>query len=434
MDRVLLVGEILYGNAYYVTALKLAGMSQKQAEEFASTYAVIDQYTDPTGFSATVFSKDGVNYLAIRGSEDVNDFIGADFGDIGGEGIAIGQGLAMFNWVQRLVGAPGSAVVQYTYNSNGTVSTFTDTATGELNGQTTPISVAGHSLGGQLAIMLSRMALSLFNDVYTYNAPGFDVFGTGLTSAGFFDLLSSTPLPLTGAIGTDWNSSGIVNTNVEGDLVHETGFVRGNSSIISSESTNQGIIDAHSIKAITDALAVYDLLGGPYSTLTLAEITPILKFGSNQANQSLEAIVNAVGDLFGVGEEVAVDNRDALYTRIQAVQQAIYVDPDVASPVLKPEYQGLRVVTFDTLSDASNQDAAEGLAYRYALGNLNPFAVVGTPDDDRRVVAGELVEKELLGTAGSDLIDGLGDDDDIRGYTNHFYISASCRKGEQCLV
>lgn len=41
-------------NSDYVTALKLAGMSPKQAEEFASTYAVIDQYTDPTGFSDVV--------------------------------------------------------------------------------------------------------------------------------------------------------------------------------------------------------------------------------------------------------------------------------------------------------------------------------------------------------------------------------------------
>lgn len=42
----------------YVTALVNAGMFQKQAEVFADTYAVIDQFADPlTGFSATVFAK-----------------------------------------------------------------------------------------------------------------------------------------------------------------------------------------------------------------------------------------------------------------------------------------------------------------------------------------------------------------------------------------
>ena len=54
----------------YKLALREAGMSQKQAEVFADTYAVVDQFTDSlTGFSGTVFSKNGVNYFAIRGTE-----------------------------------------------------------------------------------------------------------------------------------------------------------------------------------------------------------------------------------------------------------------------------------------------------------------------------------------------------------------------------
>jgi hypothetical protein len=54
----------------YVAALVDGGMSQKQAEVFADTYRVIDQYADPqSGFSATIFDKSGVKYFAIRGSE-----------------------------------------------------------------------------------------------------------------------------------------------------------------------------------------------------------------------------------------------------------------------------------------------------------------------------------------------------------------------------
>ncbi|WP_165869204.1 hypothetical protein, partial [Thiogranum longum] len=246
------------------------------------------------------------------------------------------------------------------------------------------MSVAGHSLGGQLAMMMSRLAPGMVNSVYTYNAPGFDVLGTGLTSEGFFSLLSNAPIgPITGPIGSSWNGSIMSHLDVPGDVVSGIGFVPGpqqNFLTLFSEKANQGVIDAHSKDELTDALAVYDFLGSLDSTLTLAEITPTLKFGSNQANKSLEAIVNAVGDLFGAGAEVAVDNRDALYTRIQAIQQTIYVDPKAATPALKPEYQGLRVVTFDTVSDASSQDTAEGLAYRYALDNLNPFAIVGTAD------------------------------------------------------
>ena len=120
-------------NTDYVTALKFAGMSQKQAEEFANKYTVIDQSpeNDPSGFSGTVFADSAGNkYLAIRGSEaSILDWIGTNFGEIGSEGIAISQGLAMFNWLQRLVGAEGNPVVQYSYNATTRmISTFTGTA------------------------------------------------------------------------------------------------------------------------------------------------------------------------------------------------------------------------------------------------------------------------------------------------------------------
>ena len=59
------------------------GMSATQAASFASTWIVVDQYTDPvTGLSATFF-KDvsdpgGPGYLAIRGTDSLHDIIGAD--------------------------------------------------------------------------------------------------------------------------------------------------------------------------------------------------------------------------------------------------------------------------------------------------------------------------------------------------------------------
>jgi hypothetical protein len=50
----------------YINALTAStvGMSIQQAQVFADTYTVIDQFTDPlSGFSATVFDKAGVKYL-----------------------------------------------------------------------------------------------------------------------------------------------------------------------------------------------------------------------------------------------------------------------------------------------------------------------------------------------------------------------------------
>jgi len=166
-------------NADYEAALVHAGMTDAQAEEFADTYTVIDQYNDPfTGFSGTVFKhKDGSLHFAIRGTENLLDWVTANFRDIGADGVAIYQGIAMFNWLQRLYGAPGTEVVQYTYNLDETISTSMfaiPVGAPSLYGQATPVSVAGHSLGGHLAMMLSRLAPSRFDAVYTYNAPGFD--------------------------------------------------------------------------------------------------------------------------------------------------------------------------------------------------------------------------------------------------------------------
>ena len=62
---------MVFANSQYVDALiNGAEMSQKQAEVFANTYTVVDQYTDPgSEFSATVFrGATGKIFFAICGS------------------------------------------------------------------------------------------------------------------------------------------------------------------------------------------------------------------------------------------------------------------------------------------------------------------------------------------------------------------------------
>lgn len=57
--------------AEYEAALRQngGGMSSVEAARFAATYTVIDQFTDSTGVSATIFEKGGQRYVAIRGTE-----------------------------------------------------------------------------------------------------------------------------------------------------------------------------------------------------------------------------------------------------------------------------------------------------------------------------------------------------------------------------
>lgn len=374
----------------YVAALINKGMSDTQAAEFVKTYTVVDQFTDPsTGFSATVFDKSDVKYIAIRGTEGFT-FAGAqdwltNVLDVSAEGIAVRQGLALFNYLQRLYGALNSEVVQYFYDpTTRTIGTTTGTANGLLSGQA-PLSVTGHSLGGHLAMMMSRLAPGLVSSVYTYNAPGFDTaIRTNqfpLTSEGFFSALLNAPSPVTGPFGTSWNSGIMVHLNVESDVVHDIGNIPGIQNIIFSESANQGAFDAHLKEPIADSLSLYDLFAKIDSALNttdpavgIGKITEILKAASNQPAFSLEAALDALRILFKDATvqnvtQTATDGRESFYQNLYdtAFQNRISAYTDLLS--VEP-LVGKDAATIEA-------GASTDVAYRYALKTLNPFAVLG---------------------------------------------------------
>lgn len=376
----------------YRQALVTAGMSQNQAEIFASTYSVVDQFTDPfTGFSATVLDKSGVKYLAVRGTEGVFSFAGivdwlANVAEVGPQGIAVQQSIALLNYLQRLYGTSGSPVVQYSYNPVlGTIGTTTGMANGLLAGQSS-LSVSGHSLGGHLAMIMGRLAPGIVSSVYTFNAPGVDHFGTGLTSEGLFNLLSNTTVsPITGAVGAAWNSSIMTHWYVEGDVVHGIGNTPGSQGIIFSENANQGVVDAHSVRAIVDSLALYDLFARLDPTLNttdpavgIGKITDILKAGSSQAGNSLErtidALVNFLGLEFAPLAGNQIDNRDALYQRIVPLQTVI-AGLTANSTLVVDSLVNMAATDLANIAQGST-----ALGYRYALKELNPFAILGNND------------------------------------------------------
>jgi hypothetical protein len=366
----------------YVAALKSNNlMSASQAATFASTYTVIDQYTDPvSGFSATVLDKGGTKYFAIRGTETsifsgVQDWL-TNVNGVGSDGIAIAQGIALFNYLQRLKGTAGSPVVQYVYNPlTHQVSTTTGTANGLLSGETAPMTVAGHSLGGHLAMMMSRLAPGMVSSTYTYNAPGFDTWigrsAMALGSEGFFNALRAATIgPVTGQIGTSW-STAMTHWNVEGDVVHDIGNTPGTQQTIFSESAHQGVVVSHDIKAITDSLAVHALfaqLDPSLNSSGMGTITRILKASSNIAANSLEAALAAVGKIFGKTYSTVETDRDAFYINLFDLQTA-----------LSSTSAGLLTVVPLAGKAASEMfsQAQTDLAYRYALAHLNPFAITG---------------------------------------------------------
>ena len=146
----------------YEAALVVAGMTTVQAQRFADRYEIIDsQQNTSSGFAATLFREKttpetlaagtaGQYRLAVRGTEfdidKVGDLLLADAGGILLNGVARAQVTDMYNYYQSLIG------------------------TGKL-AAATPLSVAGHSLGGHLAAAFTR--LFPVATAYAFNGAGF---------------------------------------------------------------------------------------------------------------------------------------------------------------------------------------------------------------------------------------------------------------------
>ncbi|MHB9119733.1 MAG: hypothetical protein ACYC2R_15900 [Burkholderiales bacterium] len=324
----------MFGSAdvNYTSKLEAAGMSPTQAANFAATYTVIDQYTDTLGFSATLFQRGAQKYLAIRGTEGSNygvDFF-VDFGIFTGTG-AVDQYMALEAYYQRLL------------------------ATGKLSASEQMV-VSGHSLGGFLAQGFAVDYPSAVSQTYTYNAPGL-----GGLAAEIFQAM--------GWVQPNVPLSNIINIRAEPGLsaTAALGTVLGNVQPIFIEA-NLDPIHNHSITTLTDALALYKLFATVDPNASVGTITDILEAASNTAANSLESALAAVGKIFGKTYSAIETTRDDLYAHLYDLQAA-----------LSSSSAGL--LTVESLAGKSAADIAtlakSDLATRYALNELNPFAITG---------------------------------------------------------
>ncbi|MBI5460734.1 MAG: hypothetical protein HY941_00935, partial [Gammaproteobacteria bacterium] len=381
------------------------GMSAAQAAQFAQTYTVVTQYTDTsTSFSATVFKDAAGNLtLAMRGTLEGGDFIPTD-ADIASYGAGYDQIAAMYNWWQRAASPAGQNVDQYEVQfvpifdepPAGALSLYLGTsgvsvgayylvssapavATGELANEIASdadhrLAVAGHSLGGHLAMAFGALFPDVAGQITTFNAPG---FLTTSTNEAFFAALDGT-------IPAGVNTTNVIADEADvGDAPWSAiAGLHGRLGVsIDIAIENQWLSDEpdspaalnHSQQTLTDALAVYATLAGLDPALSADNFKSILDSAAMGTAASLEQVVDALEGLFGLNTDPLPGgnaNRDALYQAIYAIQGSATYQSAVQSADFA-QVVSLASLSSDQLAELAQSD----IAYRYALAHLLPFAI-----------------------------------------------------------
>ncbi len=412
------------GSDFNIAALKEAGMTQTQAEEFAARYPYIVAHIPNTdsGFSATVFKDvNGELTIAFRGTEGLGiDLSEADLGQILPFGAAYNQIVDMYNWWQRISSPAGTLVNQFEV-----VSVVGDPpeggiwlseafylvpeeevfATGELASEAdmASLDVTGHSLGGHLAMAFNALFGGNVDQTITFNAPGFiDSF----RNQNFFEALGGhvpNETDVINVIADEANTGDDPYTPIAG--LHT---VPGSTIEISIENQldpsepDSAPAYNHSQMILTDSLAVYDLLAQLDPNLTESEYDHIFQSADHQIYQTLESIVDSLSKLFGISSTpLPTGNgqaeREALYSAIYEIKgNAFYqlLSGDASISAVPSNIASLA---------AENTQAGRG--YRYALINIMPFVITG----------------DLTGTVADDVVYDLYDGNGDRQYTDQYF-------------
>jgi hypothetical protein len=400
-------------------------------------WEVVDAYNnDAVGFHASLFGHGTEKVLAIAGTEPTvdgqvaADLFRADVGQIGFSGVAYSQAVSMINFILLLTADPGSeGVLQLDLVQDLPPSTEMDPdavagdpgVTGQyftvrprydgvgLGGIKTgdTVTVTGHSLGGHLAAFALRLFPGLFQAAYTFNAPGFDP----VTSSALSDEFVALFAPFLPPVPAETAAAGFAGLDDRLHTYESEDLAPGDDvSVVSSElitgtaATPEAFItteeNSHGIGQIIDSLALQSLFARMDAGFTDAKARTLFSAASADTANSQERLLEALHGLLLPGVDLPRDpqtglpveqlpevkagnllpgffaddgnfaNRTIWYEAYMRVERAV-----LASPGLILESLADKSAT--GLAGLAKDGDVDARAYRYALKEGNPFALLG---------------------------------------------------------
>ena len=354
-----------------------------------------------SGFDATVWrgragtTYTGQIYVSMQGTLGAQDFL-TDANLASPFGIARSQIVDMVNWWNQITTATDQSAKQIRQVApiDGSGLPFfaaAETATGTgLLLNPGAVQVTGHSLGGHLAAAFAR----LMGDRPAGNGNGGVAINnvTTFNSAGFAPGSEAAFTELQNAIGIGAAS---LKSNKQTNVFAQNGVnVTTNSlyfnqvgkrvALFNEQSTFAGTsVPNHYMYKLTDALALGAAFEKLDATFTLDHLNTLLSAGASEMPKSLESILDALRRVVAGTDAVSTqsgDASDSAPSRVDYHQKLTDVQEHSAfksaAQAGTARIRDLTAVSASTIARTATS-GAEALAYRYALKELNPFAITG---------------------------------------------------------
>ena len=263
--------------------------------------------------------------------------------------------------------------------------------------------VSGHSLGGHLSAAFARLFPQAVDSVYMVNGAGFGSKSNPWGSPTYnintlFETLSRQANKE--ILGIDKNNATFPSDqimNIIGDknwdfvaqdnFIFNMGLTQPTRNLpeifIEKAGFDRDVTFGHGMPQMTDTMmvsALFAALDSSLNNLSVAEIseklTPIFRAATFDDSLALERIVYALDKLINGANAVDIskeNNREQLHKRLFKLKETISTFPQAGNLKILP----LTSLTEANIVQTALSNSMVGLAYRYALRELNPFAVIG---------------------------------------------------------